>query len=116
MEFPRQIKAIGMGLSILYFRYHRSAFPTYFVVLSLRIVFVYTSSVQHMMKCHIVCQNTRLGGSSIQRVKNKIGDCNEGIPNNFYQGLLIGQLMRLDSYSFIVLLRNPCFYLYIHLS
>ena len=45
MDFLIQIKAIRMGLTILYFRGHRSLFFSYDVLLSMRIVFTLTSSV-----------------------------------------------------------------------
>ena len=45
MDFSIQIKMMRMGLSIVYFSGHRLSFPKYDIVLSLRIVFTLTNSV-----------------------------------------------------------------------
>ena len=45
MDFPIHIKAIKMGLSIIYLKGHRPLFPDYDLFLSLRIVLTLTNSV-----------------------------------------------------------------------
>ena len=44
MDFPIHIKAVRMGLPIIYLRDHRLAFPNYGVLLSMRFVFTPTNS------------------------------------------------------------------------
>ena len=63
MDFPIQIKAIRMGLSIIYFKGHRLAFPNNDVFLSLRIAFL-------CIRFFTVCQATRLGVSQSMKGKS----------------------------------------------
>ena len=79
MDFPIQMEAIRIGLSMMYFKGSQVVIPNYYVFLSVGIVFTFTNSVdpdEMQMKCHTlrhfiwvftVYQSICLGVSSIYK-------------------------------------------------
>ena len=75
MDFPILIDTVSMVLSIVYFKGSHVEFLYYNVFLSLKVVLIVGNSADpeemlHSFWVFTICQSTRLGVSTLQRVNS----------------------------------------------